>query len=119
MRGGDSVKSEYYGLSNSDAFFGSVLMHTIALAFLALAGYLLIKLAQLIYWEYTSPLKRLPGPKSTSWIYGNLNEILESVPCFHYYCPRFKHNTVLRILWYTRNGHLSMALRSNIKGFLE
>ena len=53
-----------------------------ALIFLVLA-YPLFKLAELIYDEYTSPLKRLPGPGSVSWIYGNLKEIWENVPHFH------------------------------------
>lgn len=57
-----------------------------ALILLALA-YPLLKLAELIYGEYTSPLKRLPGPRSVSWIYGNLKEIWENVPHFHCYYP--------------------------------
>ncbi|KAF8331814.1 cytochrome P450 [Amanita rubescens] len=75
-------------------------MHTIVLGFLASATvYLLIKLAQFIYWEHTSPLKRLPGPKSTSWIYGNLNEILESDTLVYekwasIYGPTFKYKRI-------------------------
>ena len=55
-----------------------------SLIFLALA-YPLFKLAKFIYEGYTSPLKRLPGPKSTSWIYGNFREIWENVLHFHCY----------------------------------
>ncbi|KAF8337732.1 cytochrome P450 [Amanita rubescens] len=75
-------------------------MHIVALGFLALAVYLLIKLTQFIYWEHTSPLKRLPGPKSTNWIFGNLNEILESDALVYeqwasIYGPTFKYNSIL------------------------
>ncbi|SRR6266576_914649 len=69
---------------------GTVLtMLTIARVFLALAVYPLYKLTKYLYQEYTSPLKHLPGPKSTSWIYGNFKEIWESVPHFHCYHPHF------------------------------
>ncbi|KAF8352245.1 cytochrome P450 [Amanita rubescens] len=53
-------------------------MLTIARVFLALAVYPLYKLTKYLYQEYNSPLKHLPGPKSTSWIYGNFKEIWES-----------------------------------------
>ena len=52
-----------------------------ALILLALA-YPLFKLAEFFYEEYTSPLNRLPGPKSTSWLYGNFKEIWENVRIF-------------------------------------
>lgn len=61
-------------------------MYAIALTFLALA-YPLFKLTEFIYEEYTSPLKRLPGPKSTSWIYGNFREIWENVLSFSVLLP--------------------------------
>ncbi|KAG6856730.1 hypothetical protein H0H87_001330 [Tephrocybe sp. NHM501043] len=39
------------------------------------AALALYKLLQLIYGELTSPLRDLPGPESSSWIYGNFKEI--------------------------------------------
>ena len=42
-------------------------------------AYGLYKVIKLIYGEVTSPLRDLPGPKSTSWIYGNFKEIWEAV----------------------------------------
>ena len=70
-------------------------MLTIARVFLALAIYPLYKLVKHLYQEYTSPLKHLPGPKSTSWIYGNIREIWNSVPHFLWY-----H------IWYTFDASL-------------
>lgn len=36
-------------------------------------------LASLFYPQYKSPMRMIPGPKSSHWLYGNLNEILEAV----------------------------------------
>lgn len=44
-----------------------------------LLAYGLYKVIRLIYGELTSPLRDLPGPKSSSWIYGNFKEIWEAV----------------------------------------
>ncbi|KAL0947682.1 hypothetical protein HGRIS_013770 [Hohenbuehelia grisea] len=46
------------------------------LATLALYG--LYKLARIIYGELTSPLRDMPGPKSSSWFYGNFKEIFKA-----------------------------------------
>lgn len=74
---------------------GTVLMLTTTRVFLALAVYPLYQLAKYLYQEYTSPLKHLPGPKSTSWIYGNIKEIWESVLQFHCYHPHFAFDSGL------------------------
>lgn len=44
-----------------------------------LVVYGLYQLAKLIYGEWTSPLRDLPGPKSTSLIYGNFKDIWNAV----------------------------------------
>lgn len=44
-----------------------------------LGAYVLYRLIKLYYEEYTSPLRDLPGPKSTSLIYGNIKEIWDAV----------------------------------------
>lgn len=44
-----------------------------------LGAYVLYRLISLYYEEYTSPLRDLPGPKSTSLIYGNIKEIWDAV----------------------------------------
>lgn len=85
-----------------------------ALILLALA-YPLFKLAEFFYEEYTSPLNRLPGPKSTSWLYGNFKEIWENVRIFTTITLiRFWRCSRISPL-FTRNGSLLMALPSNIK----
>ncbi|KAK2460650.1 hypothetical protein APHAL10511_007120 [Amanita phalloides] len=53
-------------------------MHASVPLFVSLAAYPLFKLAEYIYREYNSPLRRLPGPDSPSWIYGNFKEIWEN-----------------------------------------
>ncbi|KAF9235972.1 cytochrome P450 [Melanogaster broomeanus] len=40
------------------------------------------KLIWLIYHEFTSPLRHLPGPKGTSLIFGNTGDIWETETCF-------------------------------------
>ncbi|KAF9230065.1 hypothetical protein BU15DRAFT_69515 [Melanogaster broomeanus] len=40
------------------------------------------KLLWLVYHEFTSPLRHLPGPKATSLIYGNMGDIWETESCF-------------------------------------
>ena len=52
---------------------------------LMVLAYPLFKLADFLYEEYTSSLNRLPGPKSTSRLYGNFKEIWENVLHFHCY----------------------------------
>jgi hypothetical protein len=42
-------------------------------------AYGLYRLLKLYYGEYTSPLRDLPGPKSSSLIYGNMKEIWAAV----------------------------------------
>lgn len=66
----------------------STSIDTVMYALISLVlAYPLFKLAELIYDEHTSPLKRLRGPGSASWIYGNLKEIWENVLHFHCYYP--------------------------------
>jgi hypothetical protein len=39
-----------------------------------------------VYHQFTSPIRHLRGPKGTSWIYGNLQDILNAVchgSCHH------------------------------------
>jgi len=66
-----------------------------------LLAYGLYKVIKLIYGEVTSPLRDLPGPKSSSWIYGNFKEIWEA------------ENSVLHEKWVQQYGP---TLR--YKGFL-
>jgi hypothetical protein len=48
----------------------------LALPFLAtVAAYVLLQLADLIYRDLSSPLRKLLGPKSTSYIFGNASEM--------------------------------------------
>jgi len=64
---------------------------TSAAATLGLYGaYQLLKFA---YKEYTSPLHDLPGPKSSSWLFGNLKEIFAA------------DNSVLQERWVQEYGH--------------
>lgn len=37
------------------------------------------KVAMLLYHRYRSPMRMIPGPKSSHWLYGNLKEVLEAV----------------------------------------
>ncbi|KAJ7458543.1 cytochrome P450 [Mycena latifolia] len=43
----------------------------------ALGAYAVSRILKKIYAELTSPLRRLPGPKSAHWLYGNLREIID------------------------------------------
>ncbi|KAF7294573.1 hypothetical protein MIND_00993800 [Mycena indigotica] len=43
-----------------------------------LGAYVLFKLFQLLHREFHSPLRLLPGPKSTNWIFGNLRDIFKA-----------------------------------------
>ncbi|KAJ6579990.1 cytochrome P450 [Mycena vulgaris] len=43
----------------------------------ALAAYTVYRILKRVYAEVTSPVRRLPGPKSTHWFYGNLQEIMK------------------------------------------
>jgi uncharacterized membrane protein YagU involved in acid resistance len=45
----------------------------------ALAAYVLYKIVTLTYFEFTSPLRELPGPKSPSWIYGHFRQVWDLV----------------------------------------
>jgi hypothetical protein len=48
----------------------------LALPFQAtVAAYVLLQLADLIYRDLSSPLRKLLGPKSTSYIFGNASEM--------------------------------------------
>ena len=48
-----------------------------------LVGYGAFVLAKLLYEQWTSPLRILPGPPSASVIYGNMKQIFNAVspPC--------------------------------------
>ncbi|KAG8215242.1 hypothetical protein J3R82DRAFT_8791 [Butyriboletus roseoflavus] len=48
-------------------------------AFTSVTAYGLWKFFQFVYHVSTSPIRHLPGPKGTSWIYGNLREIFNAV----------------------------------------
>lgn len=45
----------------------------------SVAAYGLWKFSQFAYHVFTSPLRRLPGPKGKSWVYGNMREIVKAV----------------------------------------
>ncbi|KII91512.1 hypothetical protein PLICRDRAFT_135746 [Plicaturopsis crispa FD-325 SS-3] len=45
-----------------------------------LVAFGLYKLAELVYKNISSPLQNLPGPPSSSWVYGNFREILQADP---------------------------------------
>ncbi|KAF9236872.1 cytochrome P450 [Melanogaster broomeanus] len=47
-------------------------------AFASVAAFGLWKLFWLVYHELTSPLRHLPGPKATSWVYGHLGDMFKS-----------------------------------------
>ncbi|PPQ88686.1 hypothetical protein CVT25_010120 [Psilocybe cyanescens] len=52
--------------------------HQVFLSLLgALGFYVFYKLAKIIYHERTSPLRTLPGPPSSSFIFGNMKELRE------------------------------------------
>ncbi|KAF8626325.1 hypothetical protein AX15_004986 [Amanita polypyramis BW_CC] len=53
----------------------SLSMSSLLPLFISLVAFSLFKLASFLY---RSPLRYLPGPKSSSWIYGNLREIWEN-----------------------------------------
>ncbi|KAJ8463981.1 hypothetical protein ONZ45_g17392 [Pleurotus djamor] len=61
-------------------------------ALAALSAYGSYKLFQLVYSELTSPLRHLPGPKSSSWLYGNFKEIFDA------------ENSVLHEKWVSEYG---------------
>ena len=45
----------------------------------SLAVYGFISFVRLLYREYTSTLRNLPGPPSPSWLFGNFKQIQETV----------------------------------------
>ncbi|KAJ6510544.1 cytochrome P450 [Mycena sanguinolenta] len=44
----------------------------------SLGVYGLYELFKIVYGELTSPIRRLPGPKSTHWFYGNMRDIFKA-----------------------------------------
>ena len=58
-------------------FSSSLLLWTSAIA-LAIPAYLFYGILVLVIRQSRSPLRRLPGPKSTSWFLGNLKELHDS-----------------------------------------
>ncbi len=57
----------------------TVLLKVLGSALSALGAYGVYKLFKFVYGEFTSSLRYLPGPKSSSWIYGNFREIFDAV----------------------------------------
>ncbi|KAJ7120541.1 cytochrome P450 [Mycena crocata] len=55
-----------------------MLLKLLVSLFGTLAAYGLYWMAKTVYEELTSPLRLLPGPKSTHWLYGNLKELMEN-----------------------------------------
>ncbi|KAG7086399.1 hypothetical protein E1B28_002354 [Marasmius oreades] len=53
-------------------------MSLLLLTIYSLSGLLVYHVLKLVYKEYTSPNRRLPGPPRKSWIYGNLNEVFSA-----------------------------------------
>ncbi|KAL4261304.1 Cytochrome P450 superfamily protein [Pleurotus pulmonarius] len=56
----------------------TVLLKVLGSALSALGAYGVYKLFKFVYGEFTSSLRYLPGPKSSSWIYGNFREIFDA-----------------------------------------
>ena len=48
--------------------------------------YGLYRVAKLIYGEFTSPIRDLPGPKNTNFIIGNFKDVLKEVSCIRCAC---------------------------------
>lgn len=46
---------------------------------LAALAFVLWKFARFLYDEWTSPLRKLPGPPNGSLLYGNMKQVLEAV----------------------------------------
>jgi hypothetical protein len=44
--------------------------------------YVLYGVVKIVYREFTSPFRHLPGPKSVHWFFGNLKEFMEDVRDF-------------------------------------
>ncbi|KAF7328914.1 hypothetical protein MVEN_02521200 [Mycena venus] len=44
----------------------------------SLGAFALYELLKMIYGEFTSPIRHLPGPKPTHWFYGNLKDIFKA-----------------------------------------
>jgi hypothetical protein len=58
---------------------GTVLIRLTGSLGATIVVYGLYRVVKLIYGELTSPLRDLPGPKSSSLLYGNFKEIYEAV----------------------------------------
>jgi hypothetical protein len=54
----------------------------IASLFGTLGAYTLYQVLTAVIRERRSPLRLLPGPRSTHWFYGNINEIMADVSGF-------------------------------------
>ena len=48
-------------------------------AFASVAAVALWKFSQFVYHQFTSPIRHLRGPNGTSWLYGNMRDIWNSV----------------------------------------
>ena len=58
---------------------GTVLIRLTGSLGATLVVYGVYRVVKFIYGELTSPLRDFPGPKSSSFIYGNFKEIYEAV----------------------------------------
>ncbi|KAJ7063670.1 cytochrome P450 [Mycena amicta] len=58
----------------------------------SLGAYVLYHVLRLLYSEYRSPLRHLPGPKSTHWLFGNIRDIWKA------------ENSVLHEQWVREHG---------------
>ncbi|KAJ6549356.1 cytochrome P450 [Mycena sp. CBHHK59/15] len=56
----------------------------VASIFGTLGAYVLYRVFNMVYAELTSPLRYLPGPKSTHWFFGNLKELASNMRLLFY-----------------------------------
>ncbi len=80
-------------------------MNLLLQTFLSIAGtlafYGIYKLIKLVHYQITSTIKDLPGPPNSSWLYGNLQEIMANV--------RWSSIVVVSDLLNVQAGELSAA----------
>lgn len=68
------------------------------------------KLAGLIYLHYKSPVRMIPGPKSSHWLYGNFKEIIHAVskvlslPATCVLTPFIQENSIVHERWVEEYG---------------
>ncbi|KAJ7154854.1 cytochrome P450 [Mycena crocata] len=54
-----------------------MLLRLLATLFASSTAYAVYKIFRAVYAEYVSPLRLLPGPKSSHWFYGNFKELVD------------------------------------------